>query len=161
MLRLAALLDKAKSKRQINDDIKQLEKIVSTLRLTAVLAKSTSRQQLNQIIRQLEGQVNQIKLQARLDKKTLNANINKTLSEVSFRDIELGINEGAMKLKAQKVISDIRKSIQNIPISVNIASKKERLNNQFTSYLAQNPRIKESDALSKEVNKYNNINKPD
>lgn len=156
MLRLAALLDKAKSKRQINDDIKQLEKIVSTLRLTAVLAKSTSRQQLNQIIRQLEGQVNQIKLQARLDKKTLNANINKTLSEVSFRDIELGINEGAMKLKAQKVISDIRKSIQNIPISVNIASKKERLNNQFTSYLAQNPRIKESDALSKEVNKLRN-----
>ena len=37
MMQLAAALDAAKSKKQINSDIKQLEKTVNLMRLTATL----------------------------------------------------------------------------------------------------------------------------
>lgn len=43
MIRLLALLDKQKSKSQINTDIKDLEKVVRKLKLTATLAKGTTK----------------------------------------------------------------------------------------------------------------------
>jgi len=62
MIRLLALLEKQKSKTQINTDIKDLEKLVRKLKLTATLAKGTSKTELNQTIKQLESQLRQIKL---------------------------------------------------------------------------------------------------
>lgn len=57
MLKLVAMLDMAKSKKQVNSDIKELEKVVKNLRLTATLLKGKSKQEINQVIKQFEGQL--------------------------------------------------------------------------------------------------------
>lgn len=155
-LKLVALLDKTKTKKQVNSDIRELEKVVKNLRLTATLAKGTSKQQINQIVKQLEGQLNKIKLQAKLDQKNLKFDIDKALQNISFKDlkdIDINVDGSKTKLKVQKVIADAKKVAQNNPISLNIDLKKEKLQNQLTTYVAKNSKIKESDALLGEVDK--------
>lgn len=65
------MLNKSASKKQIDSDIRELEKAVSTVRLTALLAKGESRQQLQQFAKQLESHLAQIKLKAKIDKKII------------------------------------------------------------------------------------------
>ena len=88
MLKLVAMQDKAKSKKQVNSDIKELEKVVRNLRLTATLAKGTSKQQIKQTIRQLESQISHIKLQAKIDQKNLKSDIDKAWQNISFKDLK-------------------------------------------------------------------------
>lgn len=153
MIRLLAELEKYKSKTQINKDIKELEKVINTLHLTAALSKGNSKKEINQMIRHLEGQLNQIKLRAKIDQKNLKSDINKTLNSLSFKDIDIGVTEGKTKLKVQKVIADAKKVVQNNPISINIDLKKDKLNNQLTTYLTKNSKIRESEVLLKEADK--------
>lgn len=148
------MLDKAKSKKQVNSDIKELEKVVRNLRLTATLAKGTSKQQIKQTIRQLESQISHIKLQAKIDQKNLKSDIDKALQNISFKDlkdIDINVDGSKAKLKVQKALADVKKAAQNTPISVNVDLKKEKLNNQLTTYLSKNSKIRESEPLLKEA----------
>ena len=150
------MLDKAKSKKQVNSDIKELEKVVRNLRLTATLAKGTSKQQIKQTIRQLESQISHIKLQAKIDQKNLKSDIDKALQNISFKDlkdIDINVDGSKAKLKVQKALADVKKAAQNTPISVNVDLKKEKLNNQLTTYLSKNSKIRESEPLLKEADK--------
>ncbi len=153
MLKLVALLDKAKSKKQVNSDIRELEKVVKNLRLTATLLKGESKKNLNQTVKLLEGQLNKIKLQAKIDQKNLKSDVDKALQNISFKDIDINVDGSKTKLKVQKALADAKKAVQNTPISVNVDLKKEKLNNDLTSYLSRNTKVRESDSLLKEADK--------
>ncbi len=154
MLKLVAMLDKAKSKRQVNSDIRELEKVVRNLRLTATLAKGESKKNINLTIKQLEGQLKKIRLQAKIDQKNLKSDIDKALQNISFKDlkdIDINIDSSKTKLKVQKVISDVKKTVKSNPISLNIDLKRDKLNNQLTTYVSKNSKIRESESLIKQV----------
>lgn len=157
LLTLVGTLDKAKSKKQVNSDIKELEKVVKNLRLTATLLKGKSKQEINQAIKQFEGQLNHIKLQAKIDTKNIKSDVDKALQNISFKDlkdIDISVDGSKTKLKVQKVIADAKKVAQNSsPITVNVDLKKEKLNNQLTTYLSKNSKIRESEPLLGEADK--------
>ena len=146
MIRLLALLDKQKSKSQINTDIKDLEKVVRKLKLTATLAKGTTKTELNQTIKQIESQLRQIKLQANIDNRQLNREINNALRNVSARDINLNLNSNGERLTAQvrRAVSQARELAERSPISVNIDLKREKLLNQLTAFTNKHTKINES-----------------
>lgn len=58
------MLNKSSSQKQINSDIRELEKAGSAIRLTAILTKGESRQQLTQLVKQLENQLNTLQSEA-------------------------------------------------------------------------------------------------
>lgn len=69
MMQLAAALDAAKSKKQINSDIKQLEKTVNLMRLTATLLKDDSKKAIKEQINQIQSQLAPVKLRQSWTKK--------------------------------------------------------------------------------------------
>ena len=146
VLDLLALLDKQKSKTQINTDIKNLEQIVRKLKLTATLAKGTTKSEINQTIKQLESQLRQVKIQAKMDNRQLNREINAALRNVSARDIQLNINSNSERLNAQvrRAVSQAREFVSRNPISVNIDLKKEKLMNQLATFTNKHTKINES-----------------
>ncbi len=159
-LDLLGTLDQSKSKKQINSDIKQLEKAIKALRLTATFAKADTKKELNAYITQLSAQLSTIKLKAKIDNKTLKGEINKALNNVSFKDIDtLSIDENKAKLKVQKVIADTKAYVENNPIvvGINISSKKNKLDNDLTTYLNKNTKINESSVLLEEANKVRDL----
>lgn len=127
------MLNKSSSQKQINSDIRELEKTVSAIRLTAILAKGESRQQLNQLVEELENQLTQIKLKAKIDKKNLKTDIENTLNNLSFKEIETGISEGKTKLKIQKIIADTKKTVQRTPAFLDVDLKGNTLKNQLNT----------------------------
>lgn len=154
LLDLMSCLEKSKSQKQINADIKTLEKTINMLRLTATLAKGSSKKEINAYIKQLSGQLSTIKLKAQIDSKNLKSEVNKALSNVSFTDINaLNIDENKTKLKVQKVIADTRAYVEKNPIvvGINISSKKSKLDNDLTAYLNKYTKISESSVLLEEA----------
>ncbi len=102
-------LDQKRSQKQVNADIKTLEKTINMLRLTATLAQGSSKKEINAYIKQLSGQLSTIKLKAQIDNKNLKSEVNKALNNVSFKDIDaLSIDENKAKLKVQKVLADTK-----------------------------------------------------
>ncbi|MCX4380070.1 MAG: phage tail tape measure protein, partial [Lachnospiraceae bacterium] len=82
--------------------------------------------------------------------------IDKALQNISFKDlkdIDINVDGSKAKLKVQKALADVKKAAQNTPISVNVDLKKEKLNNQLTTYLSKNSKIRESEPLLKEADK--------
>lgn len=149
---LSALLNQAKSKKQINKDIKSLENVVNALRLTATFAKGATKKELNAYIRQLGDQLSRIKLKAKFDERAFKREVDQALNNMSFKEIDLlNINENKFKLKARKVIADTKTFVNKNPIYVNLELKKKKLNNQLTTYLTKNSKIRESEALLKEA----------
>lgn len=95
-------LDQKRSQKQVNSDIKTLEKTINKLRLTATLAQGSSKKELNAYIKTLSNQLSTIKLKAQIDSKNLKSEINSALSKVSFKDIDiLNIDGNKTKLKVQ------------------------------------------------------------
>lgn len=132
LLDLVSCIEQNKSQKQVNADIKQLEKTINMLRLTATLAQGSSKKELNAYIKTLSNQLSTIKLKAQIDSKNLKSELDKALNNVSFKDIDaLNINTNKSKLKIQKVISDTKSYVEKYPISVgvNIESKKNKLDN--------------------------------
>ena len=148
---LIAALDVKKSKKQINADIKQLEKTLSYLRLTATLLKGDSKKEIKQQINQIQAQLAPMKLSAKLDEKAAQRSINEALKNVKIDDIN--INTHGLKLKLQKALSDVSVSIPRIKIPVDYEIKKQKLQNDLTSYLSKNSKIRESSSLLKEADK--------
>ena len=154
LIELQAKLDEAKSKKQINSQIKELEKTVRNLRLTATLLKGKSKANIDQTVKQLEGQLKQIKLKAKIDTKNIKSDVDKALQNISFKDlkdIDINVDESKIKLKVQKVLADVKKAAQSTPISVNVDLKKEKLGNDLTAYLSKHSKIRESESLLKQV----------
>ncbi len=146
VLNLLALLDKQKSKSQINSDIKNLEQTIRKIKIVATLAKGNTKTELNQTIRQMEAQLRQIKVQAKIDNRQLNREINNALRNVSARDINLNLNSNSERLNAQvrRVVSQAREYVNRNPLNINIDLKKEKLLNQLTTFTNKYTKINES-----------------
>jgi len=159
-LDVISALDQKRSQKQVNADIKTLEKTINMLRLTASLAQGSSKKEINAYIKQLSAQLSTIKLKAKIDDKALKSEIKSTLNKVSFKDIDLlNIDANKTKLKLQKIIADAKTYAEKNPISVgvNIESKKSKLGNDLTSYLNRNTKIGESSVLLQEAEKVRNL----
>lgn len=149
-------IDQKKTQKQVNSDIKQLEKTINMLRLTATLAKGSSKKEINAYIQTLSNQLSTIKLKAKIDSKNLKNEIGSALNKVSYKDIDiLDINENKTKLKIQKVIADAKAYTEKNPISIgiNYENRRNKLDNDLTAYLNRNTKIEESSVLLKEADK--------
>ena len=159
VLKLMALLDRQKSKSQINNDIKELEKVLRKVRLVATFTKGTTKNELNQTIKQIETQLRQVKLQAKIDNRQLNREIDNVLRNMSARDIQLNFNSNGERLNAQvrRTISQAREFADRNPIRVNIDLKKEKLLNQLTAFTNKNTKITESSYWLGEVERLRGV----
>lgn len=154
IIKLIAELEQSKSQKQINSDIKQLEKALNMIRFTATLAKGDTKKELNAYIQQLSNQLSTLKLKTKIDSKNLKSEIDSALNDVKFKDIDaLNIDENKAKLKVRKVIADAKAYVDKNSISVNIDMKKEKLNNDLTTYLGKYSKINESAVLLEEAEK--------
>lgn len=159
ILDLLALLDKQKSKTQINTDIKNLEQLVRKLKLTATLARGNTKTEINQTIKQIEAQLRHVKIQARMDHRQLNREINAALRNVSARDIQLNISSNSERLNAQirRTVSQAREFVSRNPISVNIDLKKEKLLNQLAAFTNKHTKINESSYWLREAERLRGV----
>lgn len=154
ILDLLGALDQAKSQKQINEDIKQLEKTINMLRITGTFARGNTKKELNAYIKSLQSQLNYVKLNAKIDDKNLKHEIDSALNKVSFKDIDaLKIDGSKTKLKLRKVIADTKEFVEKNPISVgiNYENRRNKLDNDLTTYLNRNTKIEESATLLKEA----------
>lgn len=149
MMQLAAALDAAKSKKQINSDIKQLEKTVNLMRLTATLLRGDSKKLIKEQINQIQAQLAPVKLAAKLDEKATQRAVNNALKNVKFSDID--INVDGLNLKLRKALSSVNSRISKITVPVDYDIKKQRLQNELTTYLTKNSKIRESSGLLNEA----------
>ena len=154
MIELAGKLQIAKTKKQINADIKQLEKAINMLRITGTLAKGNSKKEINSSVKALESKLNHIKLKGKIDEKRLQQEINKSLHNLSFDDIDiLDVDGGKTKLKLKKVVADAKAYLDRNTVSVNVEMKKEKLKNDLTAFLNKNSKVRESSVLLEEGEK--------
>lgn len=150
-LDLIGCLQQAQSKKQINADIRQIEKSINMLRITGTLAKGDTKKEINAYIKEMSDKLSYVKLKGKIDEKNLKQEINKSLHNMSFEDIDaLKVDENKTKLKLKKVIADIRAFAEKNTISVNVGMKKEKLNNDLTTFLNKNSKIRESSFLLEE-----------
>ena len=153
-LDLIASLQQAKSKKQVNADIKILEKAINMLRLTATLTKGDTKREINNYIKELSGKLDYIKLKGKIDDKKLKREIENSLHNMTFKEIDaLNVDGNKAKLKIRKVLADMKSYAKKTPISVNISLKKEKLSNDLTSFLNKNSKIRESSILLAESEK--------
>lgn len=88
ILDIIGALHQRESKKQINADIKQLEKVINKLRLTGTFAKGDTKKELNTYIKSLQSQLAHIKLAAKIDSRNLKSEVDKALRNVSLKDID-------------------------------------------------------------------------
>lgn len=160
LLDLVSCLEQSKSQKQVNADIKTLEKTINMLRLTASLAQGSSKKEINAYIKTLSNQLSTIKLKAQIDSKNLKGEVSKALNNVSFKDIDaLNIDENKIRLKAQKIIADTKAYVEKNPISVgiNYEMRRNKLDNDLTAYLNRNSKVNESSVLLGEANKVRDL----
>lgn len=149
---LLGALDKKKTKRQVDSQLKQLEKTIRTLQLTGTFAHGDMKKEVNAYLKQLQAQLEHVKLTARIDSQNIKGEIDHALHSLSFRDIDaLNIDRDKMKLKLQKAMADVKAYASKNPVSVGIhfEGRRNRLENDLAAYLDQNTKIQESDALQK------------
>ncbi len=142
LINLKAALDKANSQKQINQDIKAIEKAINQLHLVASLYKGDSKKQINSVIEQLEGKVNIIKLRAKIDNKQTQNEVDRALKNIALKDIK--INEQGIKLKARKIYSLLDSVVSKFTLSPAIDFKKDKLKKNLTDYLNKYCKINES-----------------
>lgn len=147
-------IDQKKTQKQVNSDIKQLEKTINMLRLTGTFAKGNTKRELNNYIKSLQSQLNHVKLTAKIDNKNLKNDISKALNNISFKDINaLNIDENKIKLKVRKALAETKAFVEKNPVAINVELKKNKLNNDLISYLNRNTKINESSVLLGEAEK--------
>lgn len=149
MLELMAALRLNESKKQINTDIKQLEKTIRKLRVTAMLLKGDSKKQIKEALTSVQSQLTPMKVKASLDKKAAQRAVDGALKKVSINEIK--IDEHGLKLKVKKVFSNVQSAASKMPVSINYQFKKSKLQNDLTTFLNKNSKIRESAVLSQEA----------
>lgn len=116
---LLGAIDQKKTQRQVNSDIKQLEKTINMLRLTGTFAKGNTKRELNNYIKSLQSQLNHVKLTAKIDNKNLKNDISKALNNISFKDINaLNIDENKIKLKVRKALAETKAFVEKNPVAI-------------------------------------------
>ena len=144
-VKLTAGLQQAKSQKQINADICQLEKVLRMLRFTGTLAKGDTKREINQYIKELGAKLSSVKLKGKLDAENLKREIDESLHQVTFDDIDaLKIDENKAMLKLKKVLADVKAITEKNVVTVSIGIKKEKLGSDLAAFLDQNSKIKES-----------------
>ena len=123
IIKLTAALEKEKSTKQINQDIKALEKTISQLHLMAVLYKGESRKELDTSIEELEKKVKAIKLKTTVDVRSIRKEIDGTLRNVTLKDIK--IKNLGMKLAAKKVAQNITGTLERYVVLPKIELKQD------------------------------------
>lgn len=123
MIKLTAALEKEKSTKRINQDIKTLEKTISQLHLMAVLFKGESRKELDTSIEELEKKVKAIKLKTTVDIRSIRKEIDGTLRNVTLKDIK--INNLGMKLAAKKVAQNVTDMLERYVVIPKIELKQD------------------------------------
>ncbi|MFT4007132.1 MAG: hypothetical protein QM683_16450 [Lacrimispora sp.] len=149
IIQLKAALDKAKSEKQINQDLKAIEKNIRQLNLVASLYKGDSKKQLDSVIAELESKVQVVKLRTKFDQKQTQKEVGEALNNVSVRDIK--INEQGIALKARKIYNILDSVISKHTISPVIEWKKEKLQKELQDFLNQNTKIQGSPAFKKQA----------
>lgn len=155
MAQLTAGLNKKASAKQINADIKELQKTIGMLRLTATLLRGDSKKAIKQQITQIQAQLAPIKLSAKIDEKAAQRAVNSALKNVKLSDID--INTQGLKLKVQKAVSSATSRMPKITIPINYEMKREKLQNDLTAYLTKNSKIRESSGLLKEADELREV----
>ena len=151
MLELTASLNQSKTQKQINADIRKLQKTINMLSITGTFAKGDTKKELNRWIKDLGAKLNYVKLKGKIDSRNLKNEIDKSLQNMTFKDIDaLNVDTGKTKLKFRKVIADMKTFAAKTPVSVNVEMKKEKLNNDLTAFLNKNTKIQESRVLVEE-----------
>lgn len=153
---ILGVLDQKRTQRQINSDIKQLEKVINALRITGTFARGDTKKELNAYIKQLSSQLSTVKLKAQIDSRNLKSEVNKALNGISFKEIDaLNIDENKARLKVQKVIADTKAYAEknSINIGINYENRRSKLDNDLTTYLNKNSKINESSMLLKEADR--------
>lgn len=130
MIKLTAALEKEKSTKQINQDIKALEKTISQLHLMAVLYKGESRKELDTSIEELEKKVKAIKLKTTVDVRIITKEIDGALQNVTLKDIK--INNLGMKLAAKKVAQIITGTLERYVALPKIELKQDQFHMDFS-----------------------------
>lgn len=154
LIELIAKLQQVKSKKQINTDIRQLEKAINMLRLTGTLANGNTKREINQYVKELGNKLSYVKLKGKLDEKSLKREIDTSLHNMTFKEVDaLNVDGNKAKLKIQKIVADIKSYAEKTPVSVNVSLKKEKLSNDLTSFLNRNSKIRESNILLEESEK--------
>ena len=151
ILKLTGSLEQAKTKKQINADIRQIQKTINMLRITGTFAKGETKKELNQWLKDLGAKLNHVKLKGKIDSRNLKREMDKSLQNVTFKEIDaLKVDAGKTKLKLRKVVADVKAFAERTPVFVNFEAKKEKLNNDLTTFLNKNTKIQESGALTAE-----------
>lgn len=157
IIRLTAALEKQRSKAQINADIKELERVIRKIKLVGTLAKGETKTILNESIRQMESQVRQLKIKTKVDNRQLNREIDNALRNLSRRDISLNFNGGSLSLQLRRLLAEARQMVERNPINLNVNLKKEKLQNQLTTFLNKNTKINESAYWLKEADRLRTV----
>ena len=151
ILKLTGSLEQAKTRKQINADIRQLQKTISMLRITGTFAKGETKKELNQWLKDMGAKLNHVKLKGKIDSRNLKREMDKSLQNVTFKEIDaLKVDAGKTRLKLRKVVADVKAFAERNPVFVNFEAKKEKLNNDLTTFLNKNTKIQESGALTAE-----------
>ena len=130
ILKLTAALEKEKSTKQLNQDIKNIEKTINQLHLMAKLYQGESKSKLNASIKELEKNVDVIRLKAEIDNKKLKADLDHALSNVSLKEIK--ISEQGLKVSAMKIAQSLNSVLSKYTILPKIDLKPEGLKKDLT-----------------------------
>lgn len=125
MIKLTAALEKEKSTKQINQDIKALEKTISQLCLMAALSKGESKNSINASIQELENHVKAFKLKTTVNARGINKEINDSLRKVSLKDIK--INNLGIKLAARKMAQNVTDTLERYVTLPKLEMKQDQI----------------------------------
>jgi hypothetical protein len=114
ILKLTAALEKEKSTKQLNQDIKNMEKTINQLHLMAKLYQGESKSKVNASIKELEKKVDVIRLKAEIDNKKLKSDLEHALSNVSLKEIK--ISEQGLKVSAMKIAQSLNSVLSKYTI---------------------------------------------
>lgn len=123
IIKLTAALDKEKSTKQVNQDIKTMEKTINQLRLMAMLYKDESKKEINASIQELENKVNTLRLKASFDRSQIKAELDQAFNSISLKDIK--IKEQGLEIAARKIAYNINAVLSKLSISPKIDINQE------------------------------------
>jgi chromosome segregation ATPase len=130
ILKLTAALEKEKSTKQLNQDIKNMEKTINQLHLMAKLYQGESKTKINASIKELEKKVDVIRLKAEIDNKKLKADLDHALSNISLKEIK--ISEQGLKVSAMKIAQSLNSVLSKYTILPKIDLKPEEMKKDLT-----------------------------
>lgn len=161
MVRAQVAIDKAKSKAQINKDIKELEKVVNGLKIVAKLNKTDAKKSLNTEIETLSQQVDYLKLKVKINKKLARIQLGQDVSDLENTTKTLGlkakIKQGTVHQEVQQEINKGQTAANKNPIDINVRineAQSQKLIGQVENFGKKNSKLFKNTDFTQT---YNNI----